>query len=63
MFIIDKSGMIAYMGAIDDKPSANPATLDGARNFVSEALAAVVAGKPVATTSTRPYGCWVKYSS
>jgi peroxiredoxin len=61
MFVIDKSGMLRYMGAIDDKPVASPATIAGARNYVREALAAVEAGKPVAVSSTEPYGCSVKY--
>lgn len=63
MFVVDPAGKIAYMGAIDDKPSTNPATIAGARSYVREALAAVTAGKPVAVASTRPYGCSVKYSS
>lgn len=61
MFVIDQNGTLSYMGAIDDKPSANHATVNGARNYVSEALDAVLAGKPVTTASTRPYGCSVKY--
>ncbi|MEZ5843230.1 MAG: thioredoxin family protein [Hyphomicrobiaceae bacterium] len=61
MYIVDKAGMLAYAGAIDDKPSANHATINGARNYVREALDAVLAGKPVSMTSTRPYGCSVKY--
>lgn len=61
MYIVDTAGKLAYMGAIDDKPSANHETVKGARNYVSEALDAVLAGKPVATASTRPYGCSVKY--
>lgn len=62
MFVIDKDGKLAYMGAIDDKPTANVADIPGARNYVTEALAAVAAGQPVKLASTRPYGCSVKYS-
>ena len=61
MFVIDKEGRLAYMGAIDDKPTANPKDVKGARNYVREAMAALVDGKPVAVASTRPYGCSVKY--
>jgi hypothetical protein len=61
MFVVDKSGVLRYMGAIDDHPVAAPASLSGARNYVREALAAVSAGKPVAVASTEPYGCSVKY--
>lgn len=63
MFVIDKAGTLAYMGAIDDKPTSNPADLKGARNYVREAVAAVQGGKPVAVASTRAYGCSVKYKS
>lgn len=63
MFVIDKSGRLAYDGAIDDKPSANYADVNGARNYVREALAALAEGKQVVAAATRPYGCSVKYSS
>jgi len=53
--------MLVYMGAIDDRPSASPASVKGAHNYVREALDAVTAGRPVATAVTRPYGCSVKY--
>jgi peroxiredoxin len=62
MFVIDKDGKLAYMGAIDDKPSADRATISGARAYAREAITAVVAGKPVAVTSTRAYGCTIKYA-
>lgn len=63
MYVIDKAGVLAYMGAIDDKPTANPADIKGARNYVVEALGAVAAGQPVKTASTRAYGCSVKYAT
>lgn len=63
MFIIDKAGKLAYAGAIDDKPVADPASLDGAKNYVSAALADLEAGRPVAQPATRAYGCSVKYAS
>lgn len=62
MFVIDPTGKLIYMGAIDDKPSPDPDTLKGARNYVSEALEEGMAGKPVTTPSTRSYGCSVKYA-
>ncbi|MCR5873511.1 thioredoxin family protein [Phenylobacterium sp. J426] len=63
MYIVDKGGKLVYMGGIDDKPSADPATLKGAKNYVSAALADVKAGRPVAQAATKPYGCSVKYGS
>jgi peroxiredoxin len=61
MFVIDKTGVLRYMGAIDDKPTVSPASLAGARNYVHEALAAVAAGHAVQVATSEPYGCSVKY--
>jgi hypothetical protein len=61
MYVINGEGSLAYMGGIDDQPSANQATVKTARNYVREALDAIAAGKPVPVASTRPYGCSVKY--
>jgi len=61
MFVIDPAGRIVYAGAIDDKRSANPADVKGANNYVRAALDESLAGKPVTTASTTPYGCSVKY--
>ncbi len=63
MFVIDKDGKLAYMGAIDDKPTASHGDVKTAHNYVRDALAAVKAGQPVKAASTRPYGCTVKYSA
>ena len=61
MFVIDKTGTLVYDGAIDDQPdpSHDPAK---ARNYVREAVDEVIAGKTVAVSQTKPYGCSVKYA-
>ena len=61
MFVIDKEGKLAYQGAIDSKATANTADLADAENYVKVALDNSMEGKPVSTTSTKPYGCSVKY--
>jgi len=61
MFVINGQGAIVYQGAIDDRPRAAPASLEGATNYVRAALADVAAGRAVATPETTPYGCSVKY--
>ncbi|NUQ81064.1 MAG: thioredoxin family protein [Bacteroidetes bacterium] len=61
MFIISAEGTLVYAGAIDDKPSTDPDDIAGAVNYVSDALTAVLAGKPVAVKETKAYGCSVKY--
>jgi peroxiredoxin len=62
MFVINPQGQVIYNGAIDDKPTPDPSDINGAKNYVSEALQEALAGQPVAVASTRPYGCSVKYA-
>ena len=63
MYLIDTKGVLVYAGGIDDKRSANPEDVKTARNFVRAALAEALAGKPVSTPATAPYGCSVKYAA
>lgn len=62
MFIINRDGNLAYQGAIDSKESANPEDIKTATNYVSEALAELKAEKKLTTSSSRAYGCSIKYS-
>jgi len=61
MFVIDPKGDIVYAGAIDDKRSTRPEDTKTATNYVRVALNEAMAGKPVTTPNTTPYGCTVKY--
>lgn len=61
MFVIDPTGNVRYMGAIDDQPTTDVTTIATARNYVREAFKAVSSGGKVAETATDPYGCSVKY--
>lgn len=61
MYVIDPKGTLAYIGAIDSKPTANPADIKTATNYVNQAVADVVAGKKVSQPVTQAYGCSVKY--
>ncbi len=61
MFVIAADGTVAYMGAIDDNASADPATVTGAKNYVRAAVDSLMAGTPIETAQTQPYGCSVKY--
>jgi peroxiredoxin len=61
MFVIDGTGTLAYDGAIDSNPSANPSDIAGATNYVTAALDAVAAGRTPDPATTKPYGCSVKY--
>jgi hypothetical protein len=62
MYVIDPQGKLIYAGAIDSKPTANPADIKVATNYVGQALNEALAGKPVSQPSTTPYGCSVKYA-
>ena len=62
LYVIDKAGTLVYAGAIDSKPTANPADIAGATNHVAPALGETLAGQPVSTPVTRAYGCSIKYA-
>lgn len=61
MFAIDPKGTLVYAGGIDDKPTTDAADVPTAKNFVQAALDEAMAGKPVTTPTSTPYGCSVKY--
>lgn len=61
MIVINPQGVMIYDGAIDDKPTTDLSDVPGATNYVNRALEQAMAGKPVETAATRPYGCSVKY--
>lgn len=58
-FVIDQKGTLAYMGAIDDDNDGSKG--DKAKSYVKDAIDAVLKGSTVATATTDPYGCSVKY--
>jgi len=63
MYIVDPKGTLVYMGGIDDKPTADPADIPGAKNYVRAALGEIKSGKPISEPATRAYGCTVHYAS
>lgn len=63
MVLIDPEGTLLYNGAIDDKPSSRPASLEGAHNYLAAALDEAMAGQPVSVPTSKPYGCSVKYAN
>ncbi len=58
MFVIDATGNLAYMGAIDNDNSAKKL---GTINYVEQALTQVLAKETVSSPVTKAYGCGVKY--
>lgn len=61
MFIINPDGVLEYNGAIDDRPTTKVKDLEGARNYIVEAMDALMNGEEIAVHTNRPYGCTVKY--
>ena len=61
MVVINPEGKLIYEGAIDSKATPNPTDIPSSTNYVKVALDESLAGKPVTTANTRPYGCSVKY--
>jgi len=53
-FVIDKDGVLRYAGALDNDPRGDKGPT--ATAYVRNALDALLAGQPVATVTTRPYG-------
>lgn len=62
MFIIDKTGKLAYAGAIDSQPDDKGELKSDTVNYVAKALDELLDGKSVSTPQTKAYGCSVKYS-
>lgn len=63
MFIVNPKGVLAYAGAIDDKDTTDAEDVKSAKNYVAQALDQALAGKKIATASTKAYGCSVKYAA
>ncbi|MES3025569.1 MAG: redoxin family protein [Pseudomonadota bacterium] len=62
IFIVDAAGQLVYKGGIDSIASTDQDDLAKAENYVTAALGAISAGKPIAKANTKPYGCSIKYA-
>jgi hypothetical protein len=63
LYIVDPQGTLVYAGGIDSIPSSNPDDIRKATNYVRTGLDEALAGKPLTSAVTRPYGCSIKYKS
>ena len=61
MYLIDPQGNLVYQGAIDSKPSPDPADIPNSTNYVWQAYQEASSGQAVSEPSTKAYGCSVKY--
>ncbi len=57
-FLFDGKGALVYHGAVDDNAQA---VKDVKSHWLADAVAAVGAGKPVATAETKALGCGIKF--
>ena len=65
MYIVNKSGVLKYEGAIDDAGGRGFMFKDllKATNYIKKGLIELSTGNRVSTPVTKPYGCSVKYAS
>jgi peroxiredoxin len=61
MYIIDPKGTLVYAGGIDSIRSSNASDIPKATNYVKVAMDQTLSGKAIATPTSVPYGCSVKY--
>ena len=61
MYIINPEGTLIYKGGIDDQPRARESETKNANNYVRAALNEAMSGNEVTVSTSRPYGCSVKY--
>lgn len=61
IYMIDKAGKLAYMGAIDNIASVNKEDIGKATNYAKAAMQSLLSGRTPDSTTTSPYGCSIKY--
>ena len=61
MYVINPEGSLIYNGAIDSNDSSDAADIPTSTNYVDVALKSALKGEPVKVSTTKPYGCGVKY--
>ena len=61
MYIVNPQGQLIYAGGIDSIASAKADDIPRATNYVKTGLAEALAGKRLTASTTRPYGCSIKY--
>ncbi len=63
MFIVNAQGVLVYAGGIDSIASARVDDIAKATNYVRQGLSELRAGKPLTVSTSRAYGCSVKYAT
>jgi len=62
IFIVNPEGVLVYAGAIDNVKSTKAEDIEGAVNYVQTTLDAALADQVIEISSTKSYGCSVKYA-
>lgn len=60
IFLFDKTGKLVYRGAIDDN-AQKPSQVE--QNYLADAIDAMLVGQPINETTTRAFGCSIKFAS
>ena len=63
MYIVNPQGQLIYAGGIDSIASSDPQDIKKAVNYERQGQGEALAGKPITSAVTRPYGCSIKYKS
>jgi peroxiredoxin len=61
MYIVDPQGKLVYAGGIDSIASARAHDNPHATPYIRNAMAEIAAGKPLSVSTSRPYGCTIKF--
>ena len=61
MYLVGKDGKLLYNGAIDSNDSADSSDIADAEQYILAAFDALDADEDIATDTTIPYGCSIKY--
>jgi thiol-disulfide isomerase/thioredoxin len=59
VYVIDPAGVVRYVGYVDNSARPEERTKTG----LTDALDSLLANRPVAVTSTRAFGCSIKFKS
>ncbi len=62
--LVDAAGKLAYRGAVDNSPDGERGAPSGGTlvEYAAVAVEDLRAGRPIKVTTTRAYGCGVKYA-
>jgi peroxiredoxin len=60
VFILDGSSVLRYRGALDNNKKIGES---GRVAYAEDAIDSIIAGRAIATTETRPFGCSIKRST